>query len=68
MGERFHMGIRSVPLVKKYDYVTGHWSLGYLTAEELGPFLIRLRKCLLKDRPEDEPGIAIFKETITNEG
>ena len=50
-------------MVKKYDLIYGHWSLGYLKDDDLACFLCRCRKSLLRDGDE-KSGLMIVKETI----
>ena len=65
IGERFFTGLKDVPLDKPYDLVIGHYALGYLPEYDLYPFLKRLRQKLYDGRPQNKPGVAIFKEAIT---
>ena len=64
IGERFYGSLKDVPLRKKYDLITGHYGLGYLTDNQLREFLKRTRVNLIQGRPQDKPGIMIFKEPI----
>ena len=68
IDSRYQCNLKDVPLEKKYDLVTGHWVLGYLTDEDLFVFLQRLRTKLIHGRPKDKPGIVIVKEDITEYG
>ena len=55
--------MKDMELKKKYDLIYGHWSLGYLSDEELPDFLIRCRASLLRD-DATKNGIMNIKETI----
>jgi hypothetical protein len=51
-------------LLKKYDFIYGHWSIGYLAETDLFEFLKRCRTSLL--RTDGSPsGFMIVKESIS---
>ena len=67
IGERFHMPLDKVPLDKKYSFVIGHYTFGYLPDEKLYEFLKRSRVELIKGRPIGKQAIIIVKESIAED-
>jgi protein N-terminal methyltransferase len=62
IGDRFQCNMKDLGLLKKYDLIYGHWSLGYLLDTDLSSFMKRCRNALMSD--DGTLGLMIIKETI----
>jgi len=68
IGDRFLCNLKHVSLEKLYDLVIARWCLCYLEDEDLGPFLTRCNRELIKGRPGSKPGIMIVQEQLMDSG
>ena len=60
------MNMKDLAMTKKYDFIYGHWSLGYLEDDDLSQFLIRCRASLVRSDGKNR-GLMIVKEQISEE-
>ena len=62
--DRFQCSMKDLGITKKYDLIYGHFSLVYLTDDDVPDFLQRCRRSLLREQGENN-GLLIIKETIS---
>ena len=64
IGDRFQCNMKDLSLLKKYDLIYGHWSLGYLQDIDVYDFMKRCRNALISD--DGALGLMIIKESVCN--
>ena len=64
---RFVMNIKDQKIIYKYDLIWDSWGICYIMDSDLLEHLHWARKCLVREGPNEMPGVYFIKESVTHE-